>query len=105
LPTDVLLWLFQATTEGPCLELPATLQQYKIVRSDLAELKDSPTVCDLLASFRDFCTVLWFLHTRDTLSLALRKRGTQLATDTQAGQVSLILYLKLFIIELLKSIE
>ena len=79
---------FQATTEGPCLELPEILQQYKILRSTIVDFKDDPHVHQVLSSFRDFCTILWLLHVRDELSLHLRKRGKQLHNEKTDGQVT-----------------
>ena len=79
----------QATTEGPCLELPEILQQYKISRSELVDLSDLASVRDVLAAFRDFCTILWLLHVRDELSLHLRRRGSQLNKETAEAQVKL----------------
>ncbi|XP_053394280.1 ciliogenesis and planar polarity effector 1-like isoform X3 [Mercenaria mercenaria] len=79
---------FKATTEGPCLELPEILQQYKILRSDIVEYRDSPNVGQVMSSFRDFCTILWMLHVRDEMSLHLRKRGKQLVNDNQDGTES-----------------
>ena len=80
----------QATTEGPCLELPEILQQYKISRSELVDQSDLASVRDVLAAFRDFCTILWLLHVRDELSLHLRRRGSQLNKETAEAQVKLL---------------
>ena len=78
----------QATTEGPSLELPEVLQQYKILRSSIVDFKDDPHVHDVLSSFRDFSTILWLLHVRDELSIQLRKRGNQLHNEKAGGKVS-----------------
>lgn len=80
---------FKATTEGPCLELPEILQQFKMLRSDIVEFKDHPNVRLVMLSFRDFCSIVWFLHVRDELSLNLRKRGKQLSNDKKDGNESL----------------
>ncbi|KAH3779452.1 hypothetical protein DPMN_157255 [Dreissena polymorpha] len=77
---------FKATTEGPCLELPEILQQYKIFRSEFVDLRQVPSVHEVLDSFRDFCTILWLLHVRDKLSQHLRMRGTHL--NEKDGQES-----------------
>ncbi|KAL4235812.1 hypothetical protein ACF0H5_004202 [Mactra antiquata] len=77
---------FKATTEGPCLELPEILQQYKILRSDLQDYQESNNVCIIMKCFRDFTSILWLLHVRDILSEKLRKRGRHLSTDNTDGQ-------------------
>ncbi|XP_052775731.1 ciliogenesis and planar polarity effector 1-like isoform X4 [Mya arenaria] len=77
---------FKATTEGPCLELPEILQQYKIFRSELVDLRDLPSVHFVMCAFRDFCTLLWLLHVRDELSVHLRKRGSHLNDEKQGGE-------------------
>lgn len=65
---------FKATTEGPCLELPEVLQQYKLKKSGFSKLQKEKSVRQVLNSFRDFCTILWLLHARDRMSRLLRQR-------------------------------
>lgn len=64
----------QSTTEGPCLELPEVLQQYREVESSLRPFQDVEAVQQVCLSFRDFCSLLWLLHARDKLSYNLRSR-------------------------------
>lgn len=64
----------QSTTEGPCLELPEVLQQYREVESSLRPYQDVEAVQQVCLSFRDFCSLLWLLHARDKLSYNLRSR-------------------------------
>lgn len=64
----------QSTTEGPCLELPEVLQQYREVESSLQPFQDVEAVQQVCLSFRDFCSLLWLLHARDKLSYNLRSR-------------------------------
>jgi len=66
--------LLQATTEGPCLELPEVLQQYQASKSHFSRLRKDKSVQKVLISFRDFCTIMWLLHSRDKLSCNLRQR-------------------------------
>lgn len=64
----------QSTTEGPCLELPEVMQQYREVESSLRPFQDVEAVQQVCLSFRDFCSLLWLLHARDKLSYNLRSR-------------------------------
>lgn len=64
----------QSTTEGPCLELPEVLQQYREVESSLRPFQDVEALQQVCLSFRDFCSLLWLLHARDKLSYNLRSR-------------------------------
>ena len=41
-------------------------------------LETEPGVVQILTSFRDFTTVLWLLHARDTLSTKLRQKENYL---------------------------
>lgn len=70
------LIILQATTEGPCSELPEILEQYNSIPSSMSE--SEPGVVQILTSFRDFTTTLWLLHARDTLSKKLRQKETYL---------------------------
>ncbi|XP_062574969.1 ciliogenesis and planar polarity effector 1-like isoform X1 [Saccostrea cucullata] len=65
---------FKSTTEGPCLEFPEVLQQFKEVESSLRAYLDEDAVKQVLLGFRDFCSLLWLLHVRDKLSFNLRSR-------------------------------
>ncbi|KAK3579099.1 hypothetical protein CHS0354_022119 [Potamilus streckersoni] len=74
---------FKATTEGPCMELPEVLQQYKIFQSSVVNFKESVNVTKLMGSFRDICTILWLLHVRDKLSQHIRQRGKKMISKEE----------------------
>ncbi|XP_041357450.1 uncharacterized protein LOC121374415 [Gigantopelta aegis] len=65
---------FKANTEGPCCELPEMLEQFLSVQTPLSLHDNSKSVQTVLQGFRDFCTIMWMIHSRDMLSQNLRNR-------------------------------
>ncbi|CAG5133709.1 unnamed protein product, partial [Candidula unifasciata] len=69
---------FKVSIEGPCVDLPDALYQYLEMDTDhvlfTSTSDDDPSVRSVLSSFRDLCSLVWLLHARDKLSLALRSK-------------------------------
>ncbi|KAK7099790.1 ciliogenesis and planar polarity effector 1-like [Littorina saxatilis] len=65
---------FKTNTEGPCQNFPGVLLDHLSGRSEFKRVKGDLSIHSVLVSFRDLCSLLWMLHTRDSLSQSLRKR-------------------------------
>ncbi|XP_064607182.1 ciliogenesis and planar polarity effector 1-like isoform X2 [Liolophura sinensis] len=70
---------FKATTEGPLDELPEILSQHYSMPSIVMSKLEYPAVQACMMAFRDFCALQWLIHSRDKLSMLLRKREKYLA--------------------------
>jgi hypothetical protein len=54
-----------------------TFEQYANMKSLFVDHESDATIATLLSFFRNFCSLLWMLDTRDALSLAMQRKATE----------------------------